>query len=96
MSDYSNIAVIADTETIRGFMIAGVVNDPEMPTILEVKRNTPAEELSRLFLQQTQRRDIAILMICDFASQKISSEIAKYNGFVPSVLIIPSKNKRLN
>ncbi|KAI5169515.1 V-type H+-transporting ATPase subunit F [Pancytospora epiphaga] len=95
MSDYSKILVIADKETIMGFEIAGLVNDPAMPTLIEIQRNSTEIELSDLLEKQVRRKDLAIIFICDFASTKIKKQLEKYNTSLPSIMIIPSKHINL-
>ena len=93
MKDYSHIAIIGDADTIEGFEIAGMANRAGLPTVLEVTRTDTAESIAAIFQEQIKRKDIAIIFICDFASQKIQQQISKHRLTLPSVLVIPSKNK---
>lgn len=93
MKDYSKIAIIGDADTIRGFEIAGVANRPGPPTIVEVTREDSEDAIAEIFAEQINRKDIAIVFICDFASRMIAPHIKRYKGTLPSVMIIPSKNR---
>lgn len=91
--NHSQISVIGDAETIEGFEIAGIVSDENTPTLITVRRDDPAPLLAGAFRRQVLREDIGIVFVCDFVSQKISDEISRYRGTLPSVMIIPSKGR---
>lgn len=93
MIDYSRISIIGDEDTIIGFEIAGLASSEDYPTISKIDRNDSSEKIEKIFKSHLVRKDIAIILICDFASKKIKHEILKNKGCLPSVLIIPSKNK---
>lgn len=93
MEGCSKIAIIADADTMVGFEIAGVANDPNFPTLIRVAKTDPREKIAGIYEEQMRRKDIAIIFICDFASSKIKREIVKNKTALPSVLIIPSKSK---
>jgi V-type H+-transporting ATPase subunit F len=95
MENRRRLAVMGDEETLIGFLIAGVENLHSDPNLVQVTEETSEEDLRRMFHVLTKRRDIAIVLICDFVAEKIRAEIQEYKDPVPSILEIPSKTRRL-
>ncbi|KAI5150707.1 V-type H+-transporting ATPase subunit F [Enteropsectra breve] len=91
--DFSKIAVIGDEETVVGYELAGVVRSGEGTNIHIVKRNESSERLAEIFDSLVERKDIAIIFICEFASQIIEKKVQGYKKILPSLLVVPSKYK---
>jgi V-type H+-transporting ATPase subunit F len=89
------IAVLGDSETIQGFQIAGIQNDPENRTLWEISPGDLPQTVFNIYTGLLSRKDIAIILVCDF----IQTILADFRCFknkqnvTPSILIIPSKNK---
>jgi V-type H+-transporting ATPase subunit F len=95
MESRTRIGVMGDEETLIGFLIAGVESLYGDPNLVQVTEETPEEDLRRLFHALVKRRDIAIVLICDFVAEKLKEEIQEYKDPIPSLLEIPSKARKL-
>lgn len=93
MDERTRIGIIGDEETLTGFLIAGVESVHDNPNLAQVTPNTGEDDLKRIFYSLTARKDLAIILVCDFAAEKLKEEIDAYNEVVPAVLVIASKNK---
>ncbi|XP_059660428.1 V-type proton ATPase subunit F-like [Cornus florida] len=88
------IAMIADEDTITGFLLAGVGNvDIRRKTnYLIVDSKTTVKEIEDAFKEFTTREDIAIVMISQYVANMIRFLVDSYNKPVPAILEIPSKD----
>ncbi|CAH9113358.1 unnamed protein product [Cuscuta europaea] len=88
------IAMIADEDTITGFLLAGVGNvDLRRKTnYLIVDSKTTAKQIEEAFKEFTTREDIAILLISQFVANMIRFLVDGYNKPIPAILEIPSKD----
>ncbi|ADM11166.1 vacuolar ATP synthase subunit F [Encephalitozoon intestinalis ATCC 50506] len=93
MDKRTRIGIIGDEETLTGFLIAGVENVHDNPNLIQVTPSTTEDDLKRTFYTLTSREDLAIILVCDFAAEKIKEEINGYKEVIPAVLVIASKNK---
>lgn len=93
MDKRTRIGIIGDEETLTGFLMAGVENVQDEPNLIQVIQSTSEEDLKRIFCLLTSRRDLAIILICDFVADKLKNEIDSYKETIPAVLVIASKNK---
>ncbi|KAM7521654.1 hypothetical protein LguiA_011556 [Lonicera macranthoides] len=88
------IAMIADEDTITGFLLAGVGNvDLRRKTnYLIVDSKTTVKQIEDAFKEFTTREDIAIVLISQYVANMISFLVDSYNKPVPAILEIPSKD----
>lgn len=90
----SLIAMIADEDTIVGFLLAGVGNvDIRRKTnYLIVDSKTTVKQIEDAFKEFSTREDIAIVLISQFVANMIRFLVDSYNKPVPAILEIPSKD----
>ncbi|AFM97918.1 ATPase synthase subunit [Encephalitozoon hellem] len=93
MDERTRIGIIGDEETLTGFLIAGVENVHDNPNLVQVTPDMAEDDLKRIFYSLTARKDLAMILVCDFAAERLSEEIDAYDEVVPAVLVIASKNK---
>ncbi|XP_065876663.1 V-type proton ATPase subunit F [Euphorbia lathyris] len=88
------IAMIADEDTVVGFLLAGVGNvDLRRKTnYLLVDSKTTIKQIEEAFKEFTSREDIAIVMISQYVANMIRFLVDSYNKPVPAILEIPSKD----
>ncbi|KAM7527246.1 hypothetical protein LguiB_030656 [Lonicera macranthoides] len=88
------IAMIADEDTITGFLLAGVGNvDLRRKTnYLIVDSKTTVKQIEDAFKEFTTREDIAIVLISQYVANMIRFLVDSYNKPVPAILEIPSKD----
>ena len=88
------IAMIADEDTITGFLLAGVGNvDLRRKTnYLIVDSKTTAKQIEDAFKEFTTREDIAIVLISQYVANMIRFLVDGYNKPIPAILEIPSKD----
>ncbi|KAF3335262.1 V-type proton ATPase subunit F-like protein [Carex littledalei] len=88
------IAMIADEDTITGFLLAGVGNvDIRRKTnYLIVDNKTTVKQIEDAFKEFTTRDDIGIVLISQFVANMIRFLVDSYNSPVPAILEIPSKD----
>ncbi|GER50429.1 v-type proton ATPase subunit F [Striga asiatica] len=93
-SNSSLIAMIADEDTITGFLLAGVGNvDLRRKTnYLIVDSKTTVKQIEDAFKEFTTREDIAVLLISQFVANMIRFLVDSYNKPIPAILEIPSKD----
>ncbi|CAN6223846.1 unnamed protein product, partial [Urochloa humidicola] len=88
------IAIIADEDTVTGFLMAGVGNvDLRKKTnYLLVDNKTTVKQIEDAFKEFTAREDIAIVLISQYIANMIRFLVDSYNKPVPAILEIPSKD----
>ncbi|KAL8548115.1 hypothetical protein ACS0TY_007437 [Phlomoides rotata] len=88
------IAMIADEDTITGFLLAGVGNvDLRRNTnYLIVDSKTTVKQIEEAFKEFTTREDIAIVLIGQYVANMIRFLVDGYNKPIPAILEIPSKD----
>ncbi|KAA3488308.1 V-type proton ATPase subunit F-like [Gossypium australe] len=93
-SNSALIAMIADEETVVGFLLAGVGNvDLRRKTnYLIVDSKTTVKQIEDAFKEFTTRTDIAIVLISQYVANMIRFLVDSYNKPIPAILEIPSKN----
>lgn len=88
------VAIIGDKDTVTGFLLAGIgCKDQKGSNFLVVDENTKAEEVEETFKRFTEQGNISVLLI----NQKIAENFLRplintYNGIIPTILEIPSKD----
>ncbi|PIN25814.1 Vacuolar H+-ATPase V1 sector, subunit F [Handroanthus impetiginosus] len=89
------IAMIADEDTITGFLLAGVGNvDLRRNTnYLMVDSKTTVKQIEDAFKEFTAREDIAIVLISQYVANMIRFLVDSYNKPIPAILEIPSKDQ---
>eukprot|EP01033_Poteriospumella_lacustris_P006915 gene6914-4981_t len=87
------IAVIGDEDTVVGFLLAGVGHrNAEGQNFLVVSSETEIPVIEEFFRKVTNRSDVGILLINQFAANLIRPLIRDYNKVIPTILEIPSKD----
>ncbi|CAN8248008.1 unnamed protein product [Cochlearia groenlandica] len=88
------IAMIADEDTVVGFLMAGVGNvDIRRKTnYLIVDSKTTVRQIEDAFKEFSSRDDIAIVLISQYVANMIRFLVDSYNKPVPAILEIPSKD----
>ncbi|CAA3003235.1 V-type proton ATPase subunit F [Olea europaea subsp. europaea] len=85
------IAMIADEDTITGFLLAGVGN-------VDLRRKTnylivdSMKQIEEAFKEFTTREDIAIVLISQYVANMIRFLVDSYYKPIPAILEIPSKD----
>ncbi|XP_020112338.1 V-type proton ATPase subunit F-like [Ananas comosus] len=93
-SNSALIAMIADEDTVTGFLLAGIGNvDLRRKTnYLIVNNKTTLKAIEEAFKEFTTREDIAIVLISQYVANMIRFLVDRYNKPVPAILEIPSKD----
>ncbi|KAK7359558.1 hypothetical protein VNO77_01519 [Canavalia gladiata] len=93
-SNSALIAMIADEDTVVGFLLAGVGNvDLRRKTnYLIVDSKTTVKQIEDAFKEFSTREDIAIVLISQYVANMIRFLVDSYNKPVPAILEIPSKD----
>ncbi|OMO55383.1 ATPase, V1 complex, subunit F, eukaryotic [Corchorus capsularis] len=88
------IAMIADEDTVTGFLMAGVGNvDLRRKTnYLIVDSKTTVKAIEDAFKEFTTREDVAIILISQYVANMIRFLVDSYNNPIPAILEIPSKD----
>ncbi|KAL1225126.1 V-type proton ATPase subunit F [Cardamine amara subsp. amara] len=88
------IAMIADEDTVVGFLMAGVGNvDIRRKTnYLIVDSKTTVRQIEDAFKEFSSRDDIAIILLSQYIANMIRFLVDSYNKPVPAILEIPSKD----
>mmetsp|Transcript_67977 Transcript_67977/g.215033 ORF Transcript_67977/g.215033 Transcript_67977/m.215033 type:complete len:126 (+) Transcript_67977:152-529(+) len=88
------VAVIADEDTVTGFLLAGVGNvDLRKKTnFLIVDSKTSVRAIEAAFKEFTSRDDIAIILISQNIAEMIRHVVDRWTKPVPAILEIPSKD----
>ncbi|XP_022758323.1 V-type proton ATPase subunit F-like [Durio zibethinus] len=93
-SNSALIAMIADEDTVVGFLLAGVGNvDLRRKTnYLIVDSKTTLKQIEDAFKEFTAKEDIAVVLISQYVANMIRFLVDSYNKPVPAILEIPSKD----
>ncbi|MEW5306464.1 MAG: hypothetical protein WDW38_007406 [Sanguina aurantia] len=88
------LAVIADEDTITGFLLAGVgnIDTRKKSNYLAVDSKTSVRTIEASFKEFTMRDDIAVIMISQNVANLIRPAIEHHIKPIPAVLEIPSKD----
>ncbi|KAJ4727383.1 V-type proton ATPase subunit F [Melia azedarach] len=88
------IAMIADEDTVVGFLLAGVGNvDLRRKTnYLIMDSKTTIKQIEDAFKEFTSREDIAIVLISQYVANMIRFLVDSYNKPIPAILEIPTKD----
>ncbi|KAK0608352.1 hypothetical protein LWI29_029392 [Acer saccharum] len=86
--------MIADEDTITGFLLAGVGNvDLRRKTnYLIVDSKTTVKQIEDAFKEFTTKDDIGIVLISQYVANMIRFVVDSYNKPIPAILEIPSKD----
>ncbi|KAE8723703.1 V-type proton ATPase subunit F [Hibiscus syriacus] len=88
------IAMIADEDTVVGFLLSGVGNvDLRRKTnYLVVDSKTTVKQIEEAFKEFTTRTDIAVVLINQYVANMVRFLVDSHNKPIPAILEIPSKN----
>jgi V-type H+-transporting ATPase subunit F len=86
------LGIIADEETVTGFLLAGIGERSETSTnFLKVNSKTTNDQIEEFFHTLATRKDIGIILISQDVADRIRDTLDAYNEIIPTVLEIPSK-----
>ena len=86
------LGIIADEETVTGFLLAGIGERSETSTnFLKVSSKTTNDKIEEFFHNLSTRKDIGIILISQDVADRIRETLDAYNEIIPTVLEIPSK-----
>eukprot|EP01092_Planopodium_desertum_P002720 TRINITY_DN1419_c0_g1_i1.p1 TRINITY_DN1419_c0_g1~~TRINITY_DN1419_c0_g1_i1.p1 ORF type:complete len:125 (-),score=10.99 TRINITY_DN1419_c0_g1_i1:52-426(-) len=90
----SLVAIIADEDTVTGFLLAGVghTNTSREPNFLVVTNKTPQSVIEDHFKKFLRREDISVILISQFVANDIRHLLDEYDAIIPAILEIPSKD----
>eukprot|EP00270_Netrium_digitus_P019604 TRINITY_DN776_c0_g1_i1.p1 TRINITY_DN776_c0_g1~~TRINITY_DN776_c0_g1_i1.p1 ORF type:complete len:130 (-),score=40.54 TRINITY_DN776_c0_g1_i1:263-601(-) len=85
--------MIADEDTVTGFLLAGVGNIDvrRKKNYLVVDSKTTTRQIEDTFKEFTSRDDVAVVLISQYIANTIRFAIDSYNKPIPAILEIPSK-----
>ena len=86
------IAIIADEETVTGFLLAGIGERNEQSKNFFVITKEERSQIEDIFNSLICRKDIGIILISQDIAEMIRENIDQYIEVIPTVLEIPSKN----
>ncbi|GMI35478.1 hypothetical protein TrRE_jg1748 [Triparma retinervis] len=93
MSEGKLVAIIGDSDTVSGFLLAGCGHrTPSSTNFLVVDPETPLSRVEECFADLTTRSDVGIILINQHVANTIRHVLSRYNEVVPTVLEIPSKD----
>merc|ERR1712216_58153 len=89
------VAMIADEDTVTGFLLAGVgdIDGGGGSNFTLVEPGTSQGKVEEAFKNYTKRTDIAVILINQWVANDIRHVLNDYNQIVPTVVEIPSKDK---
>ena len=88
------IAVIGDEDVVVGFVLGGIgeLSRNKQTNYFIVSNKTLHSEIEEAFKSFTKRDDIGIILISQNIAETIRGTVDSYNGTIPTVLEIPSKD----
>lgn len=94
LSDGSLMAIIADEDTVTGFLLAGVgnVDVRRKANYLVVDQKTTLKQIETAYKEFTTREDVAVILISQYVANMIRHVIDAHTKPVPATLEIPSKD----
>jgi len=91
------ISVIADEQTVTGFLLTGIGQRSKdgSTNFMICNKETTDQQLEEVFASYLARNDIAIVMISQTMAERVRNMIVEHNNdeekILPSILEIPSK-----
>merc|ERR1719331_2326049 len=94
-SDGMLVGIIGDVDTVTGFLLVGVgdVEGGKGTTYIKVDGSTEVGAIEDKFDELTKRDDIACIIINQWIADKIDNKIRDYTQLIPTVVLVPSKDK---
>jgi V-type H+-transporting ATPase subunit F len=88
------IALIGDEATVTGMLLTGMGerNKKGETNFLIVGKDTTLGQIETAFKTYIEREDIGIILISQNIAEMIRNLVAEYEGVVPTILEIPSKD----
>jgi V-type H+-transporting ATPase subunit F len=89
------IGMIADEDTITGFLLSGVGDidkGTKKKNFFVVTNKTQQQQVEEAFREMTHREDISIILITQTVAEDIRHILNDYKELIPTVLEIPSKD----
>jgi len=89
------IALLADEDTISGFLLAGAgESKPGVgDTFLVVNNSTKTHTVEDQFNKMTNRNDIAMIVMTQTVANMIRPALNVYDRIIPTVVEIPTKTE---
>mmetsp|Transcript_38035 Transcript_38035/g.61340 ORF Transcript_38035/g.61340 Transcript_38035/m.61340 type:complete len:124 (+) Transcript_38035:498-869(+) len=88
------MCLIGDEDTVTGFLLAGIgeIDAKKNSNFLVVTSKTPVNQIEEAFRAYTARDDVAVILITQTCAEQIRATVDDYDGMIPTVLEIPSKD----
>lgn len=88
------MCLIGDEDTVTGFLLAGIgeIDAKKNSNFLVVTGKTPVNQIEEAFKAYTLRDDVAVILITQTCAEQIRATVDDYDGMIPTVLEIPSKD----
>eukprot|EP01025_Chloroclados_australasicus_P031741 TRINITY_DN3210_c0_g2_i1.p3 TRINITY_DN3210_c0_g2~~TRINITY_DN3210_c0_g2_i1.p3 ORF type:complete len:137 (-),score=13.65 TRINITY_DN3210_c0_g2_i1:441-851(-) len=88
------VGLIADEDTVTGFLLAGVgnVDSRKQGNYLVVDSKTTTKQIEAAFKDFTTRDDMGIVLISQYVANMIRPTVESYKKSTPAILEIPSKD----
>ncbi|PVU91621.1 hypothetical protein BB561_004304 [Smittium simulii] len=95
LKDRNLIAIIGDEESVTGMLLTGIgnVDQNQKANFFVATQNTDSSEIENTFKEYTHRKDVAIILINQWAADKIRQVLDEYTLTFPTILEIPSKDQ---
>ncbi len=87
-------SVIGDEATVTGFLLTGMGerNRKGDCNFLIVDKETTLSQIETAFKKLLERDDVGIILISQHIAEMIRNLIAEYEGIIPTIMEIPSKD----
>ncbi|KAM3133043.1 hypothetical protein pb186bvf_014899 [Paramecium bursaria] len=90
----SLVSIIGDEDTVTGFLLTGIgeKNIKGETNFLVVDQKTEPKQIEAAFNQFLKQPNIAVILVTQFVAENYLRHIInEYDGIVPTILEIPSK-----
>jgi len=85
----SFVAIIADEDTVTGFLLTGIGDRTHGKNYLIVTNETPKPTIEAAFVSFTNRDDISVLLISQLIAEEIRPLVDAHEALLPTILEIP-------
>merc|ERR1711998_746883 len=82
-------------DTCAGFLLSGIgdIERGKGSNYMKVEGTTETPQIEAKFEELSSRDDVAIIVINQWIADRIDSKIRDYNQLMPTVVLVPSKDK---
>jgi len=88
------VGVIGDEATVTGFLLTGMGerNKKGEANFMMVDKDTTLLQIEAQYRKMLERDDMGIILISQHVAELIRNLIAEYDGVIPTIMEIPSKD----